>query len=162
MHERIGVGLGELFVSDNPNHILTAHGLGSCVGVAVFDKIKKVGGLLHVMLPIAGPDVQNSTRAKFADTGTILLLDKIEAIGGRRRFLEVKIAGGAKMFNVNSQSSIFDIGERNIAQVKEEFKKQRLRIVAEDTGLNYGRTMQLHLDVGKVTIRTFGKGEKEL
>lgn len=162
MQERISVGLGECVVSNNPEEILISYGLGSCVGVAAYDKKNNIGGLLHVMLPIAETGVSNSKRAKFADTGIPLLLEKIEAIGGQKRFLTIKIAGGARMFNINSSNTIFDVGDRNIIQVKSAFKKERIKIVSEDVGLNYGRTMQLYINLGKVIIRTFGKGEKEL
>lgn len=162
MQERISVGLGECVVSNNPDEILISYGLGSCVGVAAYDKKNNIAGLLHVMLPIAGANVSNSKRAKFADTGIPMLLEKVAAMGGQKRFLTIKIAGGARMFNINSSNTIFDVGDRNIVQVKSVLKKEGLKIVSEDVGLNYGRTMQLYVSLGKVVIRTFGKGEKEL
>lgn len=162
MEKRISVGLGELHVSNDSHLTLIAHGLGSCVGVAAYDKINKVGGMLHVMLPNAGPGVTNCKRAKYADSGIPLLFEEIEKLGGRKKFFVIKIAGGARMFNVQSNSSIFDIGDRNIETVKYVLGNIGVSVHGEDLGLNYGRTMHLFMDTGKVLIRTFGKGEKEI
>lgn len=162
MENKIGVGLGELHISCDDKDILIAHGLGSCVGVAAYDPIKKVGGLLHVMLPSVAHSMNNAKRTKFADTGIPLMIEEIEKNGGKPRNLIVKLAGGARMFRVSSSSPIFDIGDRNIESVKKTLQIMKLSVCSEDLGLNYGRTMQLYVNTGKVMVKTFGKGEKEI
>ncbi|MGZ3387730.1 MAG: chemotaxis protein CheD, partial [Isosphaeraceae bacterium] len=45
------VGISDLKVSNNPADSMITYALGSCIAVAVYDPVAKVGGLLHFMLP---------------------------------------------------------------------------------------------------------------
>jgi len=108
MAEKIIIGIGELAVAKNPAVIVTL-GLGSCVGVCLRDPKKKIGGLVHVMLP-RSPGGEVSKPGKYADTGIKKLVEEIEKIGGNLKNLEAKIAGGAAMFG--SKSTTMGSGER--------------------------------------------------
>lgn len=144
--------------------ILITVGLGSCVGIALYDAENKVGGLSHILLSFSH-QFENRTNsfnpAKFADTAIPLLVDKMEKIGGKRSRLKAKIAGGSQLFSFNHSLGP-SIGEKNIEAVRETLKKLGIPLQAEDVGGNYGRTMRFFVDSGKVLISTVGRGEKEL
>lgn len=159
--EVVKVGMADLKVIKAPG-ILTTLGLGSCVGITLYDKRSKVAGLAHIMLPSSKEIKNNSNKAKFADTGIELLLEKMISIGADRVFLVSKIAGGSQMFSFNSKSNILKIGERNIIATKEKLKELKIPIVSEDTGGNYGRTIELNAEDGSLLVKTIGHGIKNI
>lgn len=159
MDEMIKVGMADLKVCLFPNAITTL-GLGSCVGIAVYDPISKVGGLAHVMLPDSTQIRNNSNRAKFADTGILDLIDLMVKAGASRNRLVAKIAGGAQMFAFNGQSDMVRIGARNVEASKLKLKELGIRLLAEDTGLNYGRTVEFYTETGDFIIKSVGKDKK--
>ena len=132
-------------------------GLGSCVGVALYDKNTKTAGLVHVMLPDSTKVRQNQNRAKFADTGIDYLIELLEKEGAKKSSLTAKIAGGAQMFAFSSSNDMLRVGERNVEAVKDKLKKLGIRILAEDTGLNYGRTVEFYPETGDFIIKSVGK-----
>lgn len=152
MSEIIRVGMADLNVCKAPN-IITTLGLGSCVGLTFYDPVLKVGGMVHYMLPDSTQISNNSNIAKFADTGITELLKRVLAIGVDRRRLVAKIAGGARMFKVTSASSIGNVGEKNAIAAKKILSQLGIRLVAEDTGLDYGRTVELHCATGEFYIK---------
>ena len=156
MGNMIKVGMADLKVCKCPD-ALTTLGLGSCVGVALYDPVTKVSGLLHCMLPDSTQIRNNSNVAKFADTGIDELLRRVVGAGANRNRLVAKIAGGAKMFEVSGMSNVGNIGERNAIAAREKLRELKIRLVAEDTGLNYGRTVELHCDTGEFYIKSVGK-----
>lgn len=162
MANRISVGIGEFCVSKDHSNVLVAHGLGSCIGMAAYDPEKQIAGLIHIMLPTVNSSNNIVNKAKFADTGVPFLIGEMKKLGSRTDTMVIKIAGGARMFRVNSESSIFDIGERNIKAVKNTLTQLGYKVYSEDVGLNYGRTMELFVKNGQVVVRTFGQGQKEL
>lgn len=162
MTDKISVGIGEYCVSKDPGKTLVAHGLGSCIGLSAYDERLQVAGLIHIMLPSVTSSNNIANKAKFADTGIPFLLEEMKKVGARPRHLKIKIAGGARMFKVNTESSIFDIGERNVEAVKKTLATLGFKVYSEDTGLNYGRTMEFYVNNGQVIVRTFGQGQKEL
>ena len=99
----------------------------------------------------------NSNIAKFADTGIDELLRRVIAAGANKGRLIAKIAGGARMFEVSGLSDVGNIGARNAEAAKAKLKQLGIRLVAEDTGLNYGRTVELHCDTGEFYIKSVGK-----
>ncbi len=161
MSELIKVGMADYKVGKNPNNLIS-YGLGSCVGIAVYDAVSKVGGLAHIMLPDSTQARSTENPAKFADTCLPLMLDEILKMGALKSRLIVKIAGGAQMFTFANATDVMRVGERNVEAVKAVLKKLDLKILAEDTGGNYGRTVELKLDSGVYKIKTIDKGEKEL
>lgn len=156
MGEVIKVGMADLNVCKNPD-IITTLGLGSCIGIALYDPVSKIGGLAHIMLPDSTKMRNNSNIAKFADTGIEELLKRVIKEGASKTRLVAKIAGGAKMFEVSGLSDIGNVGLRNAEASKAKLKELGIRLVAEDTGLNYGRTVELHCDTGEYYIKSVGK-----
>ncbi|CUH96112.1 hypothetical protein P22_2200 [Propionispora sp. 2/2-37] len=161
MSELIKVGMADYKVGRNPNSLIS-YGLGSCVGIAMYDPVTKIGGLAHIMLPDSTQARSNENPAKFADTALPLMLDEMIKLGAAKSRITAKIAGGAQMFTFANATDIMKVGERNTGAVKSALKKLDVRITAEDTGGNYGRTVELKLDTGIYRIKTIDKGEKEL
>ncbi|OHW62782.1 chemoreceptor glutamine deamidase CheD [Andreesenia angusta] len=157
--EMIKVGMADYKATKSPGVLIT-FGLGSCVGIALYDKSTKVSGLAHVMLPSSKEIKNNSNKAKFADTGIDALIDEMVKLGARKSNIVAKIAGGAQMFSFSSQNDMLRIGERNAIASKEKLKDHRIRILAEDTGGNFGRTIELNTETGELQIKTIGHGIK--
>ncbi len=157
--EIIKVGMADLNIIKAPG-ILTTLGLGSCVGIALYDKHNKIAGLAHIMLPSSKEIKNNTNEAKFADTGIELLIEKMVKEGAIKELLTAKIAGGAQMFSFNNNNSILKIGERNVQATKEKLKELNIKIISEDTGGNYGRTIELNADDGSLLVKTIGHGVK--
>jgi len=161
MGEMIKVGMADLQVCKSPD-VLTTLGLGSCVGVALYDPITKVSGLLHLMLPDSTKIRNNENLAKFADTGIQELIRQMLLLGATRSRIVAKIAGGAQMFAMKSTNDLLRVGERNIEAAKENLIKTNIRILGEDTGFNYGRTVEFHSETGYFTIKSVGKPLKTI
>jgi chemotaxis protein CheD len=159
--KEIKVGIADMNTSSAPDKIITV-GLGSCIGIAIYDKARALGGLAHIMLPDSTQFNNVKNPLKFADLAIPLLIDEMEKLGASRRNLKAKIAGGASMFNFSDKSMIMDIGNRNSEAVKNSLKKYSIPILGEDVGGNKGRTMILNISDGIVQIKTVGMGVKEL
>ena len=156
MSEVIKVGMADLNLCRDPD-IITTLGLGSCIGIALYDPSTKIGGLAHIMLPDSTKMRNNSNIAKFADTGIEELLNRMIKAGAVKSRLVAKITGGAKMFEVSGLSDIGNVGQRNAEASRAKLKQLGIRLIAEDTGLNYGRTVELHCDNGDYYIKSVGK-----
>jgi chemotaxis protein CheD len=158
----IQVGIAEFKVGREPVVIVTL-GLGSCVGVTLYDSLNRIGGLLHVMLPRVADFTKGASKpTKFADLGIPLFLKEVLRMGADRRFLEAKIAGGAQMFSGADKKFQLNIGERNIEAVRETLKALKIKIVAEDVGGTRGRTMMLDTVSGRVVLKMLGSQVKEI
>lgn len=158
MSSLIKVGMADLKVCTCPD-ALTTLGLGSCVGVALYDPVTKVIGLLHCMLPDSTQFRNNSNVAKFADTGIDELIKQMEKLGASKNRLVAKIAGGAQMF-VTTGDDALRVGERNVEAAKKKLSQLNIRLLSEDCGLNYGRTVELYSENGNYVIKSVGKEPK--
>ena len=159
MANMIKVGMADLNICHSPDAITTL-GLGSCVGIALYDKTTQIAGLAHIMLPDSTKVRNNNNIAKFGDTGIRELHKRVIAAGANRSRLVAKIAGGAKMFEVSGLSEVGNIGARNAETAKKILRELGVRLIAEDTGLNYGRTVELHCENGQFHIKAVGKPVK--
>ncbi|WP_370575218.1 chemotaxis protein CheD [Methanomethylovorans sp.] len=153
----IVIGMADYAVTRSPDK-LTTLGLGSCVGIALYDPVTKIGGLIHVMLPTIENARFTDNRTKFADSGIPFLVEEMIRVGASRRRMVAKIAGGAKMFSFSSDVNL-NIGERNIQATKVVLAEMKVPIIAEDVGKNYGRTVVLDTDTGVYYIKSAIKGE---
>ncbi len=151
----IQVGIADYKITKNPNRLITL-GLGSCVGVTLYDPVSKVGGLLHVMLPDSANFKDVTKPAKFADLGIPLLIREVSSIGGVFGRLKAKLVGGAQMFSGLDNKLSLNIGLRNTEKSRDVLKSLGIPIIAEDVGGNKGRTMILDTTNGEVLIRTLG------
>lgn len=145
------VGIAEYKIAQSPE-LLTAYGLGSCVGVAVYDSRLKTGGLAHVMLPSSRLHSAAVHPGKYADTALEAVVGEMEKAGCRRQSLAAKIVGGANMFSGVAQNPV-PIGLRNVSAVREKLREMGIPIVGEEVGGTHGRTILFHLETGRVEIR---------
>jgi chemotaxis protein CheD len=147
------VGISDQKVAYQPDTLIT-YALGSCVCICLYDNLKRIGGLAHILLPEAFGDVSGKNIYKFADTAIEELARAMQKQGCAQLHLTAKIAGGANMFVTEGRS----IGDRNVETVKQELQRLRIRLVAQDTGANYGRTAVFNTEDGSLTVKTLGKG----
>ena len=157
---KLTVGIADMKMAQG-NGVLITYALGSCIGLCFHDPRLRLGALLHIMLPL-NMEAGRKNPLKYADTGIRETLKQMEAKGASRSRMTVKIAGGAKMFEISGNADFGNIGQRNEAAVKQTLMREGLRVSAEDTGGSYARTMILNIQTGAVSVRTFGRAEKFL
>lgn len=152
------VGIAECKASANHDDELTTFALGSCIGLAVYDPLARVGGLLHYMLPDSaiGADEERNA-AKFADTGIPLLLDQVRALGASTSRLEVWAAGAASML---SGAGYFEIGKRNHQALRKILWKRGLLLRGETVGGNVSRSVRLEIATGRFWIQESGEQKR--
>jgi chemotaxis protein CheD len=142
--------------------MLTTLGLGSCVGIALFDPFAKVVGLAHCMLPDSKQIQNNGNHAKFVDTAIIKLVMEMARLGARKDAMKAKIAGGAQMFAFSSANDIMRIGDRNVAATAKILSLLGIPIVARETGDTFGRTVELYSSDNRLVVKTIGHGIRTL
>lgn len=158
----VSVGMADLNVA-GPEGIIRTTGLGSCVGLTLYDPVMKIGGLAHVMLPSSAIAREGQLNlAKYADTALPILLNKMKDLGASPQRIIAKMAGGAQMFAFAGAGDSMRIGPRNVESCREGLALMGIPLAAEDTGGNYGRTVELDCATGKFTIRSVQMGIKEL
>lgn len=162
MGEIIKVGMADLKTCLSPDG-LTTLGLGSCIGIAIWDSAVGVGGLAHIMLPDSTA-IRNGGQniAKFADTGIVELVRQMEAKGAKRSRMKAKLAGGATMFASTGKSDMVQIGLRNAEASACKLKELGIPVVAQDVGANFGRTVVFYPETGNYHIRAVGKPERTI
>lgn len=149
------IGIAGLKVAAPPDQIRTV--LGSCVGIAIYDRAARLGGLAHVILPSSTRGAGD--RRKFADTAIDWLLDELHKAGAARARLAAKIAGGAKMFGSATTTLI---GDRNIEAVRERLRFHRIPLEGADVGGDKGRKMTFDPATAVVTVQAIGAERRSL
>lgn len=156
LEEQMKVGIADYKIGRSPQKLITL-GLGSCVGIALYDKVKKVGGLSHIMLPDSTAFQREVKEEKFADTAIPKMIREINGGNLNTRNMVAKIAGGASMFNFPDKKMTSDIGKRNVEAVEKVLQDLGIPILASHTGGSIGRTMVVDLETFIVDIRTASK-----
>lgn len=159
----IKVGMADLKIAIGQNEVLKTTGLGSCVGLTLYDPVKKIAGMAHVMLPnsdIARDGTINL--AKYADTAIPEMIRLLKEEGVPASRLIAKMAGGAQMFVFASGTDTMRIGPRNVESCKDILQQYRIPLEAEDTGENFGRTIEFYCATGILKVRSVQQGVKEL
>ncbi|MDF0725163.1 chemotaxis protein CheD [Cytobacillus sp. S13-E01] len=158
----VKVGIADMNVVKSPDIIRTS-GLGSCVGIIIYDQIREVAGLAHVMLPDSSLGKVGSINvAKYADTAIEALISQVINLGGKKNSLQAKMAGGAQMFQFSTGSDLMRIGPRNVEAVKQQLERFNILVVAEDVGGSSGRTIEFSPTTKRLTIRTVHRGVSEI
>lgn len=161
MGQNIPVGMAEIKVSGGEGDALVALGLGSCIGVCMYDRRNRIAGMAHVMLPTSDGKATPQP-GKFADTAVPALLEQMRKAGASAADILCVIGGGAEVFSFGSQNPTLAIGKRNAAAVREALREASVRLLAEDVGGNVGRTVALTVDAGVVSVRPVGGSQKDL
>ncbi|WP_026962078.1 chemotaxis protein CheD [Alicyclobacillus herbarius] len=146
------IGIAEGAVVRRPIRLQTL-GLGSCVGVVIYDETAGIAGMVHTMLP-AAPGPRGARPQKYADLGTEWLIQAVLSAGGRASCLKAKLAGGAHMFKGHLQSKALSIGERNVASILTVLSQAGIPVVGEDVGGTVGRTIEFDTVACTLWIRT--------
>ncbi|MEZ5427212.1 MAG: chemotaxis protein CheD [Pyrinomonadaceae bacterium] len=155
------IGIAEMKVSSNTEDTLITYALGSCLGIVAYDPVAKVGGMLHVMLPLSSV---NPAKAKdnpfmFVDTGVPELFRACYKAGAVKQRLIVKVAGGASTQQKDSEDQ-FQIGKRNFLMLRKLLWKNNVLIESFDVGDKHSRTMSLDIETGDVTLKIQNKEVK--
>lgn len=162
MAQPVHVGMADLVVAKHPATLVTL-GLGSCIGLVIYDQVSKAVGMVHIMLPDSREAKNIPKPGKFADTAVPLLLEELAKLGVSKTQLRAKMAGGAQMFSMpGKDSAIFSVGTRNIEATTKMLADAGIRIVASDTGGNKGRSVEFNTETMKFTVKTLGSGTKEI
>ena len=154
--KKIHVRTGQYQIAENPV-ILITFGLGSCVAVPLYDEAKKLGGMLHFLLP---ENPKKERTSKYADSGIQLLLEKTIEFGANPSMIKAKIIGGAVMFVDLLKNKENAVGKRNAEKAREILKSLKIPIVGEDIGGDYGRSVEFNLSNGSVRINSYSREEK--
>ncbi len=147
----VSVGMGKLVVTQKPNEILTVVGLGSCVAVVLYDPWKRVGAMLHAMLPRHRP---GASVTRFVDSGTRELIAQVEKLGVNIHRSRWYLAGGAQMLSTSGFQDTFQIGDKNIEMATAVMQELGIIPVATDLGGTQGRTVRLYMASERMTVRT--------
>lgn len=156
MENKLTIGIADMKFAQTSGSLIT-YALGSCIGICLYDPAIKLGGLLHIMLPL-NMETGRKNPLKYADTGMAEMIRQMEAKGANRSRIIAKIAGGAKMFEVTG-GALGNIGQRNIESVRVQMKKHGLRIANEDVGGTVARTMSMDVATGQISVRSYGRPE---
>ena len=156
------IGIADLAVAQGAN-TLTTLGLGSCVGLVLYDKHTKIGGMAHIMLPEAPGNVEQKHKAKYADTAFTELMRLVLKAGATKSMLVAKLAGGAHMFSSSVGNDVMKVGQRNVDMCHSILRQNSLRIAAEEVGGTIGRTITFDCESGLLLIKTaWPKTEKTI
>jgi chemotaxis protein CheD len=161
MLNNIAVGLGEIKMSCNSQDILVAYGLGSCLGIGMFDPVARVAALLHAILPTQ-QNCSKDASAKYVDSGIRVMLEQMTGEGVNPRRLIIRVAGGANMLIAPGFSQVLNIGTRNIEAAQIVFESLNLHVTSHEVGGHAGRTVRFYVADGRMTVRTIGNQEREI
>lgn len=158
--EEVFVNIGEYQVVKGENKILKIVGIGSCVCVILLDNKEKVYGMAHIMLPSSKMAKSNVNLKKFADTGIKMMIEDMKNLGAK--FFEAVIIGGACMFESQVNDPLMKIGDRNVEMTKEVLKEEKIPVVKEDVGGNFGRTVIFDTSTNTILVSSYKQGLKKL
>lgn len=162
MENAYHVGMADLIVVSAPAKLITL-GLGSCIGLVIFDSIAKVAGMAHIMLPDSRGAKGGEKIGKFADTAVPAVIDELIKKGALKSRMKAKIAGGAQMFALpDAPTDFLAVGSRNVKETTSRLAAAGIPLVASDTGGNKGRTIEFSTTTWFLTVKTLGKGKADI
>ncbi|MBN2126373.1 MAG: chemotaxis protein CheD [Deltaproteobacteria bacterium] len=155
------VGVSDMKVSNDFESVIVTYSLGSCIGIAIYDRVARVGGMLHFMLPDSALDPAKAQKNPymFADTGIPLLFKSAYQLGAKKQRMKVIVAGGSQVLD---QQGFFNIGKRNYMAVRKIFWKNNVMIDYENVGGNSNRTLKIAVKDGSASLKVSGKGVIEI
>ncbi len=154
------VGMADVVLVKHPGKMVSL-GLGSCIGLVIYDDSTKLAAMAHIMLPESRGGKDNTKPGKFADTAVPTLIDMLVKAGAKREKFKAKMAGGSQMFNVpGSKSGFLAVGARNAEETEKHLKQHGIKLVASDTGGNRGRSVEFSTDDWILVVKTLGTGKQ--
>ncbi|MGD2149501.1 MAG: chemotaxis protein CheD [Desulfobacterales bacterium] len=155
------VGVSDMKVTNDIEATLVTYSLGSCIGIAIYDSVARVGGLLHYMLPESSLDQEKARKNPymFADTGIPALFKAAYELGAKKQRMKVIVVGGSQVLD---QKGLFNIGKRNDIAVRKMFHKNNVIIDYKDVGGTVNRTIKIAINTGDIWLKVSGRGEKKI
>jgi chemotaxis protein CheD len=147
------VAISEFKVANAPT-VLVTYGLGSCLGITLYDPRQQLGGLAHTLLPTSRPGVREPRETKFVDVAIRLMIEELTRLGAARERLAAKMVGGSNMFEPLHPPATDGIGARNARTARETLETLGIPLLAEDVGGHHGRTVEFDLATGEVLVRS--------
>ena len=154
MKRVIEIKMGGLEIITNEEDELKTF-VGSCVAICLFDLVSHVASMAHVMLPQKSDGMQSIEKndiGKYADEALSYMINGMIQKGADPKRMKAKMAGGAAIFAHESETSVFNVGQRNIVYLKQILKENSIPLVSEDTGENFGRWVRFDLHSGTLTV----------
>ncbi|MCP3941852.1 MAG: HDOD domain-containing protein [Desulfobacteraceae bacterium] len=145
------IAAGRMKADKNSSSMYQAY-LGTCLGVALYDKTHKIGGMIHILLPEPLGTIGTDCPEKYASTGIPILIDKILSMGSSPENLRAVIAGGALVGPVSPQDIGLDIGGRSTDITRAILQSRGIKIIKSETGGFFTCTLELNMETGKTTI----------
>lgn len=155
------IRIAELFAG-NEEHVITTNGVGSCIVIVLHDRLARVGGMAHAILPHAKEfrdetplerDVSGRLFVKYADRAVDLLLAEVEALGASKEHLVAKLVGGAHMFSL-LEGDQHGVGWENTMAARAQLAVHEITIETEVVGGTVGRNVHFDCASGIVEIVT--------
>lgn len=144
---------GEFYASSEPVVIKTV--LGSCVAVCLHDKINKIGGANHYLLPYQKD--KNENLFSYGEKAIPELVDTIIRQGGNKSNLVAQLVGGS----CSHRGGILDVGQSNIAIARKLLQEYGIPIVHEDVGGSVGRVVRFYPKTNELFTRPAGGEERD-
>ncbi len=157
MRTRQRVAISEIKAARAPD-VLVAYGLGSCLGLCLYDPVLRIGGMAHTLLPAHRPGADPLRPGKFVDSALHHLLAILLGMGAKHGRLVAKLAGGANMFEALGAPGRDHVGARNIHAARSVLKNLDLPLIAEESGGGWGRTAEFLLASGEMRVRRVSGG----
>jgi chemotaxis protein CheD len=162
------ISLGEWMVSQSPEDVLVANGLGSCIGLVLYDPSKRIGAMAHIVLP-APPETLKTVDKPglYASLVVPLMFDKLQKMGCKPELMSVRLAGGSQMTSSSEANTLdlpsINVGLRNVIAVKAALKNHNILPPAKfcHTGGNAGRNLRLEMESGKCYLQVIGGADAE-
>jgi chemotaxis protein CheD len=150
------IGIAQMKISRDPDEILVAPNLGSCIGVSAYDPVEKIGGMIHCLLPLSKSDPAKAQEnpSTYVDSGVSLLLEKLFLEGAAKETIIISVAGGG---NMNDPNNVFEIGKKNYTILKKFLWKNNLLLRGEHIGNSISRTVSLEIGTGLTKVKFQGQ-----
>ncbi|MCC6928543.1 MAG: chemotaxis protein CheD [Gemmatimonadaceae bacterium] len=163
----IHVNVGEAAVL-RERGVMASVGLGSCVAIVLHDRVARVGGMAHVLLPHEALSRTPGKPSRFATTAVGHLLTLMRDLaraaepGATVDAAEARIVGGASMFAALLNGGGINMGERNVHATRRALAAAGIPLVAEDTGGDFGRSVYFDVATGELRVTSIRHGERLL
>jgi len=158
----VEVQMADLQIYPHPPAVLVTRGLGSCLGITFYDPVKKLGAMAHAMLPDMDKAKMRNNPHRFVNGCINEMVAEFEKRGCPKNRIVVKLFGGAHMFSFINADSVLNVGQKNIEMALAMLKELGIKIVGQEVGGTFGRTIEFNLEDGKVLVKTISWGEKEV
>lgn len=129
---------GEFAVGSDIEEIAFKTLLGSCVAIMFYDKVKKIKGMNHFLLPKTN---NTNDDMKYGLYSVEAMLNEMYKLGCSKGNMVAKISGGADIMQINLSAQ--SIGFRNVEFAKDFCKSEGFKLISEHTRGEHGRLILL-------------------